>query len=196
MKVLGIMASPIREGNADILLDKALEACKKQGARVEKLFLAKEQLPLCQACFKCSGAGKCVSTPEINKILNKIKRADALIISTPVWWYSCTSYLKILIDHFVAFVNSDFSSRIAGKKLAILTVSAGGEEAGTKETLSLLKRIAEFLQLQCAGELRVINTGEHGVVKENLNALLKAYKIGENLCKKKGKRRNKDVCGD
>lgn len=181
MRVLGIMASPFKEGNSDILLDKALEGCKSEGASVEKIYLAEEGLPACKGCFACKGKGECVTTPEINYLLNKIRRADALLISTPVWWYSYSSYLKLLIDHLVVFVREDYSSTIAGKKVAVIAVSAGGDNAGTRETIFVLKKIFEFLELQWIGELRVINSAEHGEVKQNLNALTKAYNLGASI---------------
>ena len=41
MKVLGIMGSPRRQSNTEILLDKALEGAKEAGSEVEKVLMSK-----------------------------------------------------------------------------------------------------------------------------------------------------------
>ena len=41
MKVLGIMGSPRKQSNTDILLDKALEGAREEGAEVEKVHVSK-----------------------------------------------------------------------------------------------------------------------------------------------------------
>ena len=141
MKVLGIMASPTKKGNSDILLQEALNGARSKGAEIEKINLVDETLPPCSGCFACKKRQRlCVPTPEINSLLQKIQDADALIFSTPVWWFSMSSYLKLLLDHFVAFFREDSLSTIAGKKVAVLTCSGGGHDAGTKETVMLLKK--------------------------------------------------------
>ncbi|HHY94504.1 MAG TPA: flavodoxin family protein, partial [Firmicutes bacterium] len=37
--ILGVMGSPRRGGNSDLLLDRALEGSAERGARVEKVYL-------------------------------------------------------------------------------------------------------------------------------------------------------------
>lgn len=183
MKVLGIMASPTKKGNSDILLQQALNGAKTKGAEIEKVNLVDEKLPPCIGCFACKKHRRlCVPTPEINTLLEKIQDADALIFSTPVWWFNMSSYLKLLLDHFVAFFKEDNTSLISGKRVAVLTCSGGGHDAGTKETIMILKKSFDFLGLQWVGELRVVNTSKHGVVKEDQEALSKAYAIGEKIC--------------
>ena len=40
MKILGIMGSPRRQSNTEILLDKVLEGAKQEGAGVEKVVVS------------------------------------------------------------------------------------------------------------------------------------------------------------
>ncbi len=183
MNVLGLMASPFKEGNSAILLEKAFEGCRTKKADIERIDLVDEPLPPCIGCFQCRGGEKlCVPTPEINGLLKKIRNANALIFSTPVWWLSCSSYLKLLLDHFVVYFREDYSSTIAGKKVVVMAVSGGGEETGTRETILVLKKSLTFLDLKWVGDLRVTNKAAHGAVQKDELALAKAYELGEKLC--------------
>jgi len=49
VKVLGIMGSPRRQSNTEILLDRALEGAKGRGAEVEKVVVS--QLKVAPFCF-------------------------------------------------------------------------------------------------------------------------------------------------
>ncbi len=182
MKVLGLLASPYKDGNSALMLKSALEACKKNGAEVETIYLADHNIPPCKGCLECREQQSfCVYSEEVNHILYKIKGCDALIMSTPVWWFCFTSYLKLLVDHFVAFFKKDYSSHIQGKKIAVLTVGGGGEDTGTKETIMVLKKIAKFLELKWVDELRVVNVYKHGEIEEHPTALEQASKIGHKI---------------
>ena len=47
MKVLGIMGSPRRQSNTEILLDKALEGAREAGTEVEKVLVSNLRISPC-----------------------------------------------------------------------------------------------------------------------------------------------------
>jgi len=178
MKVVALMASPFRQGNSDLLLDQAIKGCESKGAKVDKIYLAERRIPLCCGCFECRGTGECKQFSSINGLLRKINTADALLISTPVWWFNMSSQLKALLDHFLAFVTEDFSSLIVGKKLCILICCGGKRNSGIEETLSVLHRCFDFLGLEWVGEVKGFDLAAHGEVKNRSRLLKAAFSLG------------------
>lgn len=67
----------------------------------EEINLMKEQIPLCNGCFKCilEGENKCPHYDIINPIMEKIKNCDGIIIGSPVYAMNVTALLKNFLDH-------------------------------------------------------------------------------------------------
>ena len=60
MKIIGIGGSPRIGGNADILLDKALEGARSIGAETEKVILNTLKIAPCQECENLKDDGSCI----------------------------------------------------------------------------------------------------------------------------------------
>ena len=59
MKVLGIVCSPRRRGNTEILVDEALASAKDSGAEVELVTVSGKNIAPCDGCESCIITGKC-----------------------------------------------------------------------------------------------------------------------------------------
>ncbi len=100
MKVLGINGSPRIGGNTDILLDKALEGAMSKGADTEKIILNKLRFVPCQECERMANDGGCLIDDDMQIVFKKIKKADALIFASPVFFGSLSAQSKMMIDRF------------------------------------------------------------------------------------------------
>lgn len=98
MLVLGMYASPRKAGNTDVLLDHALEAAAKAGAEVEKLFCRRLKVSGCLECGGCDDTGQCVVDDDMEKVYPLWRRAGAIIISAPIFFYNLPAQAKALID--------------------------------------------------------------------------------------------------
>ena len=98
MKVLGIMGSPRIKGNADLLLDEALNGAKSQGAEVEKLVVDKLKISPCKEYLGCFRDGNCVIRDDMDAIYPKLLEADLLILASPMFFYGVSAQAKALID--------------------------------------------------------------------------------------------------
>ncbi|HHU30493.1 MAG TPA: flavodoxin family protein [Firmicutes bacterium] len=98
MLVLGISGSPRRNGNTEILLDEALKSAGEAGADTEKVILQKMKFSPCIACGSCDNTGICVLKDDMQELYEKIIAADALIVSTPIYFYNVSACLKAAID--------------------------------------------------------------------------------------------------
>jgi multimeric flavodoxin WrbA len=101
MKVLGINCSPRKGGNTEILIKEVFKALEKEGIKTELFQLGGKKVNGCIACMKCRKEkdGKCHQKNEvINNCIDKMVKADAIIIGSPVYFSDLTTEAKALID--------------------------------------------------------------------------------------------------
>ena len=183
MKILAVMTSPRKGGNTDTLLNKAVEGCCEAGAQVEKVVLRDCDLEMCISCHKCAEAKKCVVHPHVNEILDKIKAADGVLLATPVWWFTVSTYLKALMDHFIVFMNrDDYSCRIPHKRFAVISVCGAPADAGMSEQANEhLRNILSFMRSDYRGVVAASGVNEAGEIASDTQAMNAAFELGKKL---------------
>lgn len=101
MNVIAINGSPRKKGNTEILLRTVMEEIESSGIKTEIVQLGGKKVNGCVACMKCKKEkdGLCHKKNElINEIIQKMIKADAIIIGSPVYFSDITSETKALID--------------------------------------------------------------------------------------------------
>jgi multimeric flavodoxin WrbA len=98
MKVLGIMGSPRKGSNTDILLDKALQGAREAGAEVEKVLVSKLKVAPCMEIYACLKDGDCAIKDDMQSLYKKLLEADHVIFASPIFFYGITSQAKAVID--------------------------------------------------------------------------------------------------
>ena len=98
IKVLGILGSPRRGGNTEILLDEALAGARSQGAETEKLVVSELKIAPCQNCDDCALTGECTIHDEMDEIYHKLQAIDRLVLASPIFFLSVTAQTKVMID--------------------------------------------------------------------------------------------------
>ncbi|MEM2551416.1 MAG: flavodoxin family protein [Sulfolobales archaeon] len=142
VKVLAINASPRKYGNSYKLLRVAVEASKYAGASTDVLHLYDYSIEPCVGCvsdvrlicrYPCL-----IDTDDGNKILSKIVDSDAIIVSTPIYWYGPSGLLKNLIDRMTSIENMIFvsgRSLLEGRAVGFIAV---GADSGNIAAISYL----------------------------------------------------------
>ena len=94
---------------------------------------------VCCGCANCilKGEDKCPHYNDVQPILEKIERADLIILATPIFVGSCTGGMKVLLDHlaYIWLVHRPKESMF--NKVGLILTTAGG--SGVKKTIKLLK---------------------------------------------------------
>jgi multimeric flavodoxin WrbA len=103
MKVLGIVCSPRRGGNTEILVNEALDSAKDLRAEVELVTICDKKIAPCDACESCKTTRKCRIEDDMQEIYSKLTEADGIILGTPVYFWSVTAQAKALIDRTYVF---------------------------------------------------------------------------------------------
>lgn len=186
MKVLGIMGSPRRQSNTEILVDKALEGAREAGAEVEKVLVSKLKISPCLEIYACRKDGNCAIKDDMQSLYKKLLEADHIIFASPIFFYGITSQAKAVIDrcqalwvrrHVLGMGKRDKRERrgvfisvgaTRGAKLfdgAVLTVKYFFDAIGVKYSSDLLVR----------GIDNKAQIGEHPAALED------AFRLGQEL---------------
>jgi len=98
MNVLGISGSPKAAGLTNLLLDKALEGARRSGAHTENIILNDLGFKACQECGGCDETGICILDDDMRPIYEKLAKADAVLVASPIYFGNITAQLKAMID--------------------------------------------------------------------------------------------------
>jgi multimeric flavodoxin WrbA len=100
--VLGIVCSPRKGGNTEILVCEALVGAKESGAEVELLRISDMNIAACDGCETCHESGECSIKDDMQKVYKKLLAADGIILGSPVYFWSVSSQAKKLMDRTYA----------------------------------------------------------------------------------------------
>lgn len=133
LHALAINGSPRRSGNTQVLIDTILDTLKESGIRTETVSLAGMTLSGCTACGGCQASRDrtcSIVDDPVNAILEKMLRADAIILGSPVYCAGITSGTKALLERvgYVSRWNGDFFQRKVGIGV-VAAARAGGVAA-------------------------------------------------------------------
>ena len=98
MKVIGIVGSPRKNGNTEMLTAHTLKAIAEEGLDTELIPLAGLDIGPCDACDVCRQEERCPIEDDLFPIYLKMKAADGIILASPVYFGSATAQIKGLMD--------------------------------------------------------------------------------------------------
>jgi multimeric flavodoxin WrbA len=102
VKALGIVCSPRKGGNTEILVREALAGAKESGAEVELFRVSDMNIAACDGCETCHQSGECRIKDDMQKVYKKMVAADGIILGSPVYFWSVSSQAKTLMDRTYA----------------------------------------------------------------------------------------------
>lgn len=129
MYALAINGSPRKGGNTETLLKHAMKPLDHAGWETELVQVGGKSIRGCTACGKCfeTKDGLCVLKKDMfNEVMEKMVRADALLLGSPTYFTDVSSELKAVIDRsgMVALANDRaFAGKIGA---AVVAVRRGG----------------------------------------------------------------------
>lgn len=131
MKIFGINGSPRKKSNTRFLLEKALDACEKEGAEIEIFdamqVLDDQDVPFCVHCSSPCNTS-CYTGKKLEKVFDKFSSGDGIILASPVYFGTVSAQLKAIWDMSRA-VRTEHA--LVGKVGAAISVGAstyGGQE--------------------------------------------------------------------
>jgi len=147
MYALAINGSPRKGGNTESMLQHVLEPLAAAGWDTELYQLGGKEIRGCMACYKCferKDRQCAVKKDCLNDVIEKMFRADAIILGSPTYFADVTAEIKALMDRsgLVSIANGGL---LRGKIGAgVVAVRRGG---GTHvfDTMNHLFQISEMI---------------------------------------------------
>jgi len=186
MKVLGIMGSPRRGSNTDILLDKALEGAVQAGAEVEKVLISKLKITPCLEIYACLKDGNCSIKDDMRDLYDKLVEADHVILASPIFFYGITAQAKALVDrsqalwvrkHVLKTLGNDRRER---RGLFISVGATKGEKLFDGAVLTV-KYFFDAIDVEYAGDLLIRGVDDRGEIAQHPGHLEDALRLGHEL---------------
>jgi NAD(P)H-dependent FMN reductase len=102
-KVIGLLGSPLSDGNTAKLLDRALKGAEDAGCMVEKILVTNLDFQACEEMMFCKDHDTCIMDDDMQQLYPKFKEMDSLIIASPVMTMGIPGKLKSMMDRFQVF---------------------------------------------------------------------------------------------
>ncbi len=176
--ILVISTSLRPRSNSDILTERLVAGARDAGHQVEEISLKGKELKYCIGCLACQKTQRCVQKDDALWIADKMKDADTLVFSTPIYYYEMSGQMKTLLDRMNPLYSSDYRFR----RVYMLSVAAEDETYTAEKAVSGLEGWVDcFEKAKLCGSLFVGGLNGPGEASANAEALEKAYQFGKNL---------------
>lgn len=177
MKVLGLVGSPRKGSNTDLLVNAVLEGAAEIGFATEKVYLYDVDIAPCVDCKACKqGKFKCALRDGMQALYPKLEEVDVIVFGTPLYWYGPSAKMKLLIDRLRPFIAS---KGLNGKRAVLVVPSEEGAEA-CNFTVGMFSLSFEYLGVTLVGKL-LPKASERAEVKKQPETLKEAFLLGKSL---------------
>ncbi|MHA1245401.1 MAG: flavodoxin family protein [Candidatus Heimdallarchaeota archaeon] len=183
IKVLGIIGSPRRNGNTELMVDEVLAGAKEAGAEIDKVILNELNISPCQACNSCSKTGICKIQDDMNIVNEKMKESSVFVYGTPVFYWGPTAQFKAFMDRLLATSRQG----IIKDKQVIVTIPLGGSESVARHTIGMITDSVNYQKAKIIAQIIAPATGDLGVVKQKTEIMKQAREAGKNVIEKLNK---------
>lgn len=184
MKILGIATSPRRGANSQTLVEHILAGAKAAGAATELVRLCALEIEPCTGCNSCRSSGGCIIEDDMEGLLDKMKKADAVVIGSPLYWGRLNAQAYPFIDRLYALLKPDFSTDFPKGKKIVVAITCGSMGAETLDPVNgYVKRIFGFLGFVDAGFIWQNQCYKPDDLARNPDKIREAENLGKSLVK-------------
>lgn len=182
-KVLILKGSPREFGNSSVLANQVAEGAESEGATVDSYYLHGMNINPCTACDGCKGSPSCVVDDDMGEIYNKILEADAIVLASPIYWFTFSAQLKACIDRWYAIWNTQ-PEAFLGKEIGVVLTYGDSDiyTSGGINAIHTFETMFRFLRAEIVGMVygSVLNEGD---AEKEPNLMEGAFKLGAILAK-------------
>jgi multimeric flavodoxin WrbA len=188
MKVCGIIGSPCKNGNVDILVSQVLKGAASQGAKTSKIYLNSLKIKPCQSCGVDLGLKHCLFNDDMEQVYDVLETSDAIILGSPVYFDTISAQVKLMIDRcncLMPYVKKPdgtfgFERRIKKRKKGVFVAVAGIDE-GFDAILATVRGFFNWANIKLVETLFYVHDDNQiGSVFKDHGKMNKAFNIGAN----------------
>jgi len=178
-----VNGSPRREGNTSILVERLCAGARDGGAAVDVFRLHDLAIRPCQACGACGQSVEedCVIADDMQPIYRSIRLAGALVIASPIYWWSVSAQTKLFVDRCEALGGPE-GSVLRDKRIGVILVY-GGKDAVSSGAVNAIRAFQDAFRYLGSDLVDIVHGSawEAGAVRENVRLMEEAYDLGRKL---------------
>ena len=182
-RVIVLLGSPRKKGNSATLAARIASGAKSAGAEVETFYLHGMDIRPCSACDACRKRieDDCVIADDMAELYPKLRRADAIVIASPVYWFNMSAQTKLFMDRCYA-LGGPGEHPLAGKRIGIALTYADPDAfcSGAVNALRIFQDGFRYVGAEVVGMLYG-SAWRAGEIRENRALLRKARELGKEL---------------
>jgi len=184
MKLLILKSSPRQNGNSSILADQVAAGARKAGAEVEVISLHGLDIRPCDACDFCLETGVCVIKDDMQPLYARLLAADAIVLASPIYWFTYNAQLKTCIDRWYALWNFDHNA-FKDKPFGVILTYGDSDlyNSGAINAIHTFESMFRFIQARIAGWVYG-SLSDAGDALKHPELLQQAERLGEKLAGK------------
>lgn len=191
MNVCGIIGSPKKNGNVDLLVSQVLRGASSQGAETHKIHLNDMHIKPCQSCGVDPYPKYCLFDDGMKEVYALLESCDAVVLGSPVYFDTVSAQTKLMIDRcnclmpYVKRPNGTFGfeKRMKKRKKGVFIAVAGpDQEFNTIQ--ATVKGFFNWTNIELVEKILYPNeSSELGSVKNNSEKMKEAFEIGVRIAK-------------
>lgn len=194
LKVCGIVGSPCKNGNVDLLVSEILNGAASKGAETCKFYLNDMNIRPCQSCGVDPNPKHCLFKDDMEQIYDALENSDAIVLGSPVFFDTVSAQTKLMIDRsncLMPYVKRTdgtfgFERRIKRPKKGVFVVVSGKEQ----ELGSILTTVKGFFAWTNTELVETVSylhdDNELGNVRKDTQKMRHAFDIGVQISKQIG----------
>ncbi|RPI77303.1 MAG: flavodoxin family protein [Desulfobacteraceae bacterium] len=180
--IIILLGSPRKKGNSALLAQEAAKGAQEAGAAVESFYLHGLNIRFCLGCNKCRAktALNCVQDDDMQSLYPKLRRADAVVFASPVYWAHVTAQMKVFMDRCYALGGPE-GHDLEGKRYGVILTYANIDPFKS----GAINAVRTFQDSFSTGIVDIIcgQAKEAGEIKKNRELMERAYRLGKELCR-------------
>lgn len=187
MKVVAFNGSPRVDGNTDILLREVLRAIEGSGHKTRLFRLNFMNIKPCQDCGGCESTGKCIFDDDMSEIYTAIRKADRIILASPIFFFALSAQAKTMVDRCQAFwcekylLKRPIPEGPYGRRGLLLLIGGMKRDIGIRCSEETAKAFFRTISVPEHKTLSFLGVDAKGAVLEHPTALRDAYSAGKEL---------------
>jgi multimeric flavodoxin WrbA len=174
--------SPRMDGNIATILNTVTRGARDNGAQVKTYTLFQMKFMACQSCFNCRlDSEECPINDEVTDALQLVKKADAVVVGSPIYMMQMTGPVKNLYDRFFPLMDTQCQPRY-GKKKFLTVYSQGADDPHVFDSyFEYTAAIFPFFGFDLVENIVCTNGNDPESAGRNADLKFRAYEAGKAL---------------
>jgi len=189
MKVCGVVGSPVKKGNVDLLVSQVLNGAQSRRATIDTVYLNDLKIKPCQDCVKDPDPEYCLFDDDMKVIYDILDSCDVIVLGSPLYFDTVSAQTKLMIDRcncLMPYLKREdgthgFERRKKSRSKGVF-IAVGGQDRDFAPILTTVKAFFKWANIELVHKILYGQTDEvRGGVKDDEEAMARAFEIGARI---------------